>query len=217
MIQATWIEENAVRYMPSEVDSRVRFWDRAATQGGGDYTAGVLMSRKGDHCYVEDLVRGQWDSVTRDRVILATARQDNERHPFAVVTWAEQEPGSAGKDNTVAFERMLRGYAAHCQVSTGSKEVRADAMASAFGRGEVHVVRGTRDDPGHGMGHHRGRDFDWYAPLVAEMSLFPAGKYDDIVDACSGCYNKLTLGVDPGGYASMDDSEYDLLEVGGAA
>lgn len=193
MIQRQWIEDKAIRYFPSDVDARVRWWDRAATEGGGDYTVGLLMSRKGNHYYIEDVVRGQWGSTRRDEIILQTCKDDNKRHPNGLSTWAEQEPGSAGKDNTLAFEKMLRGFSAHCEVSSGSKEVRADAMASAFGAGEVHVVQGTRDDPNHGDGHHRGRDFDWYEPLVVELSMFPVGKYDDSVDAASGAFNKLAL------------------------
>lgn len=218
MIQSQWIEDNAVRYVPPEVDGRVRYWDRAATENGGDYTVGVLMSRRGDQFYVEDVRRGQWGSANRDRVIRAVADDDNLRHPNQVVTWAEQEPGSAGKDNTVAFEKLLRPYAAHCEVSTGSKEVRADGMAAAFGAGNVHVVRGTRDDPGRGDGHHRGKDFEWYPALVLELSRFPAGsKHDDIVDACSGAFNKLALGVGDRESATYDPSEVDeLAEYSGA-
>jgi phage terminase large subunit-like protein len=213
MIQTAWVEDNAVRYIPQDVDSRVRYWDRAATEGGGDYTVGVLMSRKGDHFYIEDVVRGQWGSTNRDRIIKATCEDDNRRHPFQIITWAEQEPGSSGKDNTVLFEKMLRPHAAHCQVSSGSKEVRADGLARAFGAGEVHVVRGTRDDPSHGAGSHRGRDFDWYGPLLAEMSSFPAGKHDDIVDACSGAFNKLAAAPAPGGCDSITESEYAAMAM----
>ena len=187
MIQTAWIEDNAVWYRPTTTTPRVRFWDKAATEAGGDYTVGALLARKGDNVYVEDIVRGQWGSGKRDRIIRQTCEDDNKRYPHAVVTWGEQEPGSAGKDNTLAFTRMLRPFAARGEVASGSKMVRADAMASAFSRGEIHVCRGLEDNRGSG------REHPWFRSFVAEMSSFPSGKHDDIVDACSGAYNKILL------------------------
>jgi len=208
MVRQEWIEDNAVRYVPAEMDDHVRYWDRAATENGGDWTVGVLMGRKGDHFYIEDVVRGQWGSTRRDAIIRATCVEDNLRYPNAVTTWAEQEPGSAGKDTTVAFQRLLMPYAAHAEPSTGSKPVRADPLASAFGAGLVHVVRGTRDDPGRGDGHHRGHDHDWYQPYCVEMCMFPAGKHDDQMDASSGAFAKIGLGVEPCGYACLSQDDY---------
>jgi phage terminase large subunit-like protein len=205
MIHREWVEKNVVYARPESSDQRVRFWDRAATEGGGDYTVGVLMSRKGGEFTVEDVVRGQWGSTRRDSIILQTSHEDNLRYPNGIVTWGEQEPGSSGKDMALAFEKMLAPFAAHCKPSTGSKEVRADGMASAFGRGEVHIRKGNAPDFA----------FDWFEPLLDEMTTFPYAKHDDIVDACSGCYNLLALAVEPGGYAVADASgarDYGLME-----
>ena len=44
----------------------VRFWDQAATEGGGCYTAGVLMCKGEDGLfYIVDVVRGQWSPNKR--------------------------------------------------------------------------------------------------------------------------------------------------------
>lgn len=185
LIQDAWIRDNAVGYIPREVDSRVRWWDRAATEGGGDYTVGVLMSRKGEHYYIEDVVRGQWGSTARDQQIRATCSEDNRRYPNGVATWAEQEPGSAGKDSAQSFEKMLRPYAAHCETSSGSKRVRADSLISAFGAGDVHVC-GRYGNQGVVLP-------DWFDELAAELTVFDFGRHEDQVDACSGAFNKLAL------------------------
>jgi hypothetical protein len=47
-----------------------RFWDKAASVGKGDYTAGVLMGRTKDtQFWVLDVVRGRWNSWDREAVI----------------------------------------------------------------------------------------------------------------------------------------------------
>lgn len=176
MFQAKWFTDNIVHYRPKEA-SRIRWWDRAASDGKGDYTVGVLMSRKNDAYYVEDMVRGQWATHERDRIIRATCVEDNQRYPNGIITWGEQEPGSAGKDAALSFETMLAPFAAHCQPSTGQKVVRADGFAGACGRGEVRMCHSTT----------------WNDAFVQEMSVFPFGKNDDIVDSASGAFNKLAL------------------------
>jgi len=192
MFQAKWFTDNIVRYRPSDAE-RIRWWDRAASDGKGDFTAGVMMSRKGDIYYIEHVERGQWATTERDRVIRAKGKEDNDRHPNAITTWGEQEPGSSGKDAALAFERMLAPYAAHCEQSTGSKVVRADGFAGACGRGEVRMVEG-----------------DWNDAFVQELSTFPFGKKDDQVDAASGAYNKLAL-ADGGRESAIYDPANDLF------
>jgi hypothetical protein len=45
---------------------RVRYWDKAGTSGGGDFTAGVKMARTDDKRYVvEHIVHGQWSAGER--------------------------------------------------------------------------------------------------------------------------------------------------------
>lgn len=183
MFREKWIEDNAVYYEP-DTNRRIRWWDRASTEGGGDWTAGVRMSRKGEDYYIEDVIRRQYGSGKRDRLIKAVADQDNEKFTNGIVTWGEQEPGSSGKDAAVVFVTNLMPYPAHCEQSTGSKEIRAEGLASAFEHGKVHVRKGP----------HKGEKYEWYDALLKEFALFPVGKHDDIVDACSGAFNKLALG-----------------------
>jgi predicted phage terminase large subunit-like protein len=155
---------------------RVRYWDKAAVEGGGDYTVGVLMARADGIYYVEDVVRGQWSSHARDDVMLRTARADAARFRStgAVEQWTEEEPGSSGKDSAAATVRLLAGFAVKTERVTGSKEVRAEPFAAQAEAGNVCLVRAP-----------------WNGPYVDELTSFPTGRHDDQVDGSSGAFNRL--------------------------
>lgn len=158
---------------PVGVLARVRFWDYAATKGAGDRTAGVLMSVTREGVFtVEDVVVGQWASGDRDNVIRQTAFLDG----VGVQQWREQEPGSSGVDTARAFVNMLVGLTARVIPSSSSKEARADPMAAAAQNGRVQYLRG-----------------EWNRVWLDELTGFGAGApHDDIVDASSGAFNRLS-------------------------
>lgn len=156
---------------------RVRWWDFAATADGGDYTVGLLMARTYDGVYyIEDVVRGQWSSNERNRIILQTAELDRNAYGGTVQNWREQEPGSSGKDSAEDFVKLLAAYGARYETSTGNKVVRADPFAAQAEAGNVRMVSG-----------------DWNKAYLDELTAFPNGKHDDQVDASSGAFNKLAL------------------------
>jgi len=182
---------------------RVRYWDRAATQGAGDYTVGVLMSELNGSYYVEHVVRGRWSEGERDRVMLETAETDAHLHPNQVEVWIEQEPGSSGKDAAAAIRRKLLLHGARTETASGNKEARARPLASAC---EAKMVRLCLDD------EKKYRHWDVPA-FLDEFTGFPHGsKHDDIVDACSGAFNKLALGVASPGPCAMDEADVAALE-----
>jgi predicted phage terminase large subunit-like protein len=155
--------------------TRVRYWDRAAVEGDGDYSVGVLMARAADGVfYIEDMVRGQWSSGARDAIIRQTAERDALRYRNAVQTWVEQEPGSSGKDSALAAVRLLAGHSIRADKVTGSKEVRADPFAAQAEACNIRLVRGP-----------------WNGAWLDELTSFPNGAHDDAVDASSGAFNKL--------------------------
>jgi predicted phage terminase large subunit-like protein len=156
--------------------SYVRRWDTASTANGGDYTAGVLMGRTGTgDYYVLDVVRGQYAPETRGLVQRQTADLDGaapaRRHVPQVQA---EEPGSAGKDQSLAFVKLMAGHGARTERETGDKEVRAYAFASQVNAGNVRIVKA-----------------DWNRAFLDELKMFPAGKYDDQVDAAAGAFNWL--------------------------
>jgi predicted phage terminase large subunit-like protein len=156
---------------PAVVVSRVRGWDKAATSGDGDFTVGARVSKdKEDIYYVEDIVRGQWDTATRDRNIKQTAETDGKK----VKIRGEQEPGSGGVFQAQTFIRMLGGFSVKCEKATTNKEVRADAFSSQINAGNVRLVRG-----------------DWNKAFIEELRKFPRGKHDDQVDSASLAFNAI--------------------------
>jgi predicted phage terminase large subunit-like protein len=188
LFKRAWFEENIVDTVPADC-LFVRYWDQAATAGGGDYSAGALMAKhtetrkatgKGDAdevintYYICDVRRGQWSPGESDRVMKATAAEDREKHGDGVQTWGEQEPGASGKKAALAFMRLLDGYRVRVEVASGSKEVRAMPLASQCEAGSIKMLRGA-----------------WNAAFVNEMCDFPHGKNDDQVDVVSGAYNRL--------------------------
>lgn len=149
----------------------VRYWDKAGTQGGGAYTAGVLMGvDKYGHYWVLDVVRGQWSSGARERIIRQTAEMDGESVPV----WVEREPGSGGKESAEFSIKNLAGFVVRADLVTGSKEDRAEPLAVQVEGGNVSIQRAA-----------------WNKDFLDEMATFPVGQYKDQVDAAAGAFNKL--------------------------
>ena len=150
---------------------RVRYWDKAATAGGGARTAGVLIAKNTQGLYwVEDVVCGQWSALRREEIVRATAERDGGE----VDIWLEQEPGSGGKESAEASIRNLAGFTVHADRVTGDKCERAAPLAAQCEAGNVRLVRGA-----------------WNQRYLEELCAFPLGSYADQVDASSGAFNKL--------------------------
>jgi predicted phage terminase large subunit-like protein len=154
---------------------RTRYWDKAATEGQGDFTAGVLMARGSDGVfYIEDVQRGQWSPAQRDAVMLATARRDALRYSNSVQIVVEQEPGSGGRESAMSSIKLLVGHPVKAHKVTGSKEVRAEPFASQAEGGNIRIVRAP-----------------WNAAFLDEVAAFPNGAHDDQLDAAAGAFNWL--------------------------
>lgn len=156
----------------------VRYWDKAGTAGGGDWTVGALLCLTADKLvYVIDVERGQWGAGERERVIAQKA--DADRQAFgAVDVWVEQEPGSGGKESAENTIRNLQGFAVYADPVGKSREnkvQRANPLASQAQAGNVHVLKRP-----------------WTEGYLRELHAFPTeGVPDDQVDASSGAYNRL--------------------------
>jgi len=169
MFKEIWLK--LVDAVPAQA-RRVRWWDKASTEGGGDFTAGTLMAYADGIWYVEDIVSGQWSSGERDQTIKDTARKDKERGH--VIQWGEQEPGSSGKDAAQEFVRMLAGHEVHTEPTTGSKELACEPFASQAEAGNVRVKRAA-----------------WTSGFVSQACDFPTGKNDDMIEAAARAFLKL--------------------------
>jgi predicted phage terminase large subunit-like protein len=158
-----------------------RYWDKAYTDGGGAYTVGTLMAveiRQGkQHFWVLDVVRGQWDSSKRERIIRQTAEMDHDEYGDDVITYIEQEP-AAGKESAAGTVRTLAGYRVKKDVrggkSDGDKVRRADAMCAQVNAGNFTLVKA-----------------EWNRLYLQEFERFPHSVLKDQVDSSSGAFNKI--------------------------
>lgn len=182
MFKREWFSNQIINFAPREL-RRVRYWDKAATKGGGCYTAGSLLGGDDDNLfYLENIIRGQWSTLQRDDIIALTAQLDTERYgPGAVRIFVEEEGGSGGKDSSSYTTRRLAGHIVGTDRVSGSKRVRAEPFASQCEAGNVFLVS---DD-----------EMPWISDFVDEAVQFPEGHYSDQIDSCSGGFNKLTHGV----------------------
>lgn len=162
---------------PEDVTGRVRFWDRAATEGGGDWTIGVRMSkpRSGGWC-VEDVVRLQGSPAEVEKTIKATAVLDTKACDIEL----SQDPGSAGKFEAAYYINALAGYNVRAAPETGDKVSRAKPFSAQCEAGNVSMVKGP-----------------WNEAYLQILEAFPTkGVHDDDVDASSGAFAALTDGTD---------------------
>ena len=156
----------------------VRYWDKAATEMGGAYTAGVRMHKLHDGRFiVSDVRRAQLSALDREKLILQTAHLDRQEIGMGVKTVVEQEPGSGGKESAERSVRMLAGFKVEADKVTDSKHIRADPYAAQVQAGNVMVLMAG-----------------WNKEFLGEHETFPNGAYLDMVDAAAGAFAKLTLG-----------------------
>lgn len=185
-----WFE--IVEAVPTDIVAWVRYWDKAGTEGGGKFSAGVKigLSARG-FVVVADVVRGQWGAYHREQAIRNTAKLDG---PLTEV-WVEMEPGSGGKESAENTVRSLIGYTARVDKVTGSKLVRAGPFSAYAQAGNVKVLSAP-----------------WTRAWLRELHAFAGdGKgFSDQVDASSGAFNKLA-----GAVVDQGDLEAEMYGDGG--
>lgn len=186
LFKRDWFE--LVDFIPDRC-RRIRYWDKAGTEGGGAFSCGVLLAYDPQaKCYfIEDLVRGQWSAGRREAIILQTAQLDAAAYGrLNVEIWIEQEPGSGGKESAENTIKNLGGFTVKADRPTGDKVLRARPLAAQAEAGNVKV-----------------KNAKWTRDYLERMGAFPFGAYKDDTDATSGAFNKfiaantLTAGANP--------------------
>jgi predicted phage terminase large subunit-like protein len=168
MFRREWFK--IVRELPADASTAVRYWDKAATDGAGDYSVGVLIAEHNDLWYVVDVIRGQWSVHQRNQIIRQAAVRETKRFSDYQTVF-EQEPGSGGLESAQHSIRLLAGLRAKADRVTGTKASRAQPFADQCEAGHVRLVEGK-----------------WNIPFIEELCVFPAGEHDDQVDAASGAF-----------------------------
>jgi len=162
--------------LPANVLSKIRYWDRAATQRSDanpdpDWTVGLLLYKMTDGTYVVgDIRRMQGSPLEVERMVKNTASFDS----YSTTIGIEQDPGSSGKADAENYVRLLAGYDIRVKVPTKDKETRARPVSAQCEVGNVKVLRCI-----------------WNDSFFNEIENFPEGGHDDQVDALSGSFNEL--------------------------
>lgn len=152
--------------------AKVRAWDKSASAGMGDYTVGALLGLDDrGQVWILDIVRGQWDTGTREDIMLQTACADGPDVDIIL----EIEGAAGGKDSWVMTTKNLIGFNVKGVRPTTNKVRRADTFSVQVNIGNVKMVAG-----------------EWNRACLEEMQHFPGGHNDDIVDALSMAFSGLS-------------------------
>jgi predicted phage terminase large subunit-like protein len=149
MFQKSWFKvlvtaDGALR--PDLVRTRIRVWDRAHTEGKGDYTVGArwVLARDGWLC-VEDVVRAQLAPGRAEELLWKTAAKD----PPGTIQWYPDDPGAG-----VAYADTILREAAKRSVririfpvsNRGDKAGRARLPSAKAWHGQVFLAAGQWND-----------------------------------------------------------------------
>lgn len=172
LFKRAWFE--VVDAIPATCTRRVRSWDLAGTEGGGDFTVGVRITRSPEGMfYVEDVRREQFSPAGVQQLVKNTASQD----PPGTTVTVPKDPAQAGKQQALTYITLLAGYSVKAVPPLGEKENRADPARAQAEVGNVKLLRGA-----------------WNEAFLDELCVFPASANDDQVDAFADGINELALG-----------------------
>ena len=180
LFKREWFDRKIVASGPGQYQALCRFWDKAATEGAGDFTVGALVGLISGRYYVLNIRRTQSSPAGVESLIQQTAISDKAKYGPIVKIRIEQEPGSSGVNDIDHYARqVLPGYNFAGVKSTGSKISRAGIVSSAAECGNLWVIQ----------------DY-WTDDYLTELCLFPqTGVHDDQVDATSGAVIVLSQGI----------------------
>jgi predicted phage terminase large subunit-like protein len=155
----------------------VRYWDRAATEGRGDYTVGLKLMKVEDTFYVLDVVRFQHSPSKVLEMMMDVAGKDGK----SCMIMLEEDPGSAGKAEISYLKKALVGYNVRSNRVNKSKETRAMPVSASSEAGNIKLLRGK-----------------WNDEFVRELENYSGDLdehvHDDQIDAFSGAFNTLLRG-----------------------
>ena len=169
-----------VNVVPDKIIGICRAWDLAATEAtpqnkSPDKTAGVLMARlRNGQFIVLDVFTGCLNAAGVRQAVRSIAMQDRINYRCNSIH-IPQDPGQAGKEQAQSYVSFLAGFNVQTERINGNKINRAEPFAAQWQQGNVLLLRG-----------------DWNRIYTNELSSFPDGLHDDLVDASADAFNSLT-------------------------
>ncbi|HLZ46569.1 MAG TPA: phage terminase large subunit [Gemmatimonadales bacterium] len=166
---------------PTLFDSSVASWDLAFKETKGtDYVVGQVWGRKGANCYLLDQVRGRWDFPTTVQRIRELAR----KWPGVMTKLVEDKAN--GPAVIATLKNDIGGMIA--VNPEGGKIVRAQAVSALIEAGNVLLPQPALQP--------------WVKDFLDEASAFPAGRFDDQVDAMTQALRRLVGAGDAKAWAA---------------
>lgn len=170
-----WGDFVEVSAVPVDVRFRVRYWDLAGTEGGGDETAGALVAVDKDlRPWIADMEAGNWSLSRRDSEMVRVAMLDREKYGTKVEWVVEQDTGMGGAERTAAILAKIGPYVkATVYKPSGAKVQRAEPFYAQVQAGNCRLISAP-----------------WSLVTRRQLCDFPYSAHDDRVDAIAGAYNR---------------------------
>jgi predicted phage terminase large subunit-like protein len=151
----------------------VRFYDLAVSaKTTADYSVGVKMGITADETLIVlDVYRKQTNPAQTGENIILNALRDSA----SVNMRLEADNAARTQLDYLLKDSRLRGFTIDAVSPQGDKYTRAAPLASRVNAGKLKLVRAS-----------------WNDAYIDELSVFPAGRNDDQVDATSGAYTMLS-------------------------
>jgi predicted phage terminase large subunit-like protein len=170
---------------PNEIPRMIkvcRRWDLAASEGEGDFTAGVLMGIDADrNVWILDAVHFQKGPGKAEREMKRVTEQDDAIFKGRCRVVFPREPGAAGKILARHFAIQYAKFDHGFHIESRAKHIRARPLAAGLESGTVFLRAG-----------------EWNSILIDELCAFDESiseahgdQIDDLVDAASGAYHEL--------------------------
>jgi len=162
----------------------VRAWDFAATKEkpgkSPDWSVGALMARQGRDYYVFNVDRRR-DTPGK---VQSNVRALAEIDPRGTVIRIPQDPSQAGVAQVESYVGALAGFALKPQLTSGRGDKAARALPLAIQAEFGHIYLVNSGPPDEYVD-------EWIITLLDELCTFPAGAFDDQVDAVGDAFNEL--------------------------
>lgn len=178
LFDAQWLRSVSPLDVPKHT-RWVRFWDLASIDPryrkktgmrAPDFSVGLKLGMADGYYYIGDIVKFQKTPGDTETIIRATAEADG----YSCAIRMEEEGGSSGVTNTLRYARhILSGFDYAGVKSVVSKIERARPVASAMQVGTLHALTTCR----------------CLTDLYTQLTAFPNGANDDIVDCLSGAFS----------------------------